>query len=98
MDILVSGRGVMDRGRDSLLAIYDGQGEIVDEFTMPAALLDTEENVSPYPGTCSAFVADVWGDSREEVIVSGRNGVQIHANSRPLAIPTLYNSTTYNGM
>ena len=91
MDILVSGRGVLDRGRDSLLAIYDGQGEIMDEFTVPASLLDNDENVSPYPGACSAYRSDVWGDSREEVIVMGRNGVRTYANGRPLALPPTCN-------
>ena len=63
-----------------------------------APCLDTEDNVTRYP--CGYYVhrADVWGDSREELIIAARNGVRIVTNSRPLAIPTLYNSTTYNGM
>jgi hypothetical protein len=37
-------------------------------------------------------------DSRDEVIVVGWKGVRIYANARPLALPTLYNSTIYRGM
>ena len=40
----------------------------------------------------------VWGDGRQEVLVYGSKGTQIFANRRPLAIPTLYNNTLYNGM
>lgn len=42
--------------------------------------------------------ADVWGDSREEVILFGSKGCCIWANARPLAVPTLYNNTLYPGM
>ena len=97
-EILVYKRGVFDRGVGSPIAIYDGQGSIVDEIDVPAAILDNEQNVTSSPGDYFCCRADLWGDSREEVIVSGRNGVRIHANSRPLAIPTLYNSTRYHGM
>ena len=61
-------------------------------------ILDNEENVADSPGDYHCCRADLWGDSREEVLVSGRNGVRIHANRRPLAIPTLYNNTAYSGM
>jgi hypothetical protein len=37
-------------------------------------------------------------DSRDEVIVVGWKGVRIYANARPLALPTLYNTTLYRGM
>jgi len=98
LDIVVYNRGVLDRDVGSPIAIYDGEGSIVDEIEVPAAILDNEQNVTRYPGAYFCGRADLWGDSRDEVIVSGRNGVRIYANSRPLAIPTLYNSTTYNGM
>jgi len=91
-------RGALDRGVASPAAIYDGEGDIVDEIDVPLAILDDERNVSRYPGGYYCYRADLWGDSREEVLVCGRNGVCIYANSRPLAIPTLYNSTTYSGM
>lgn len=97
-EILVYKRGILERGRGSSAAIYDGQGDIVDEITVPMNLLDTDDNVSGYPGDYYCGRADVWGDSREEVIVFGRNGVRIHANRRALAIPTLYNNTAYHGM
>jgi len=96
--LLVYMRGALDRGVASPAAIYDGEGNIVDEIDVPLAILDDERNVSRYPGGYYCYRADLWGDSREEVLVCGRNGVCIYANSRPLAIPTLYNSTTYSGM
>lgn len=34
----------------------------------------------------------------EEGIVNGGGVTQVHANRRPLAIPTLYNATLYVGM
>ena len=50
------------------------------------------------PANSYCWRADVWGDSREEVIVNGGGIAQVYANSRPLAIPTLYNATLYTGM
>ena len=97
-DILVYNRGDMEDHAGSLSAIYDGQGNIVDQIEVPSGLLENQDNVTRWSGGYFCGRADLWGDSREEVIISGRNGVQIHANRRPLAIPTLYNSTTYNGM
>jgi hypothetical protein len=47
---------------------------------------------------CYCTRADVWGDSRQEVIMFGSRGACIWANARPLAIPTLYNNTLYPGM
>ena len=78
--------------------IFDGQGDLVDEIHVPSEIMDRVENGSSYPGDYACCRADVWGDSREEVMLFGRNGVRIHANRRPLAIPTLYNNTAYNGM
>lgn len=97
-DILVYNRGLMDDGVGKLSAIYDGWGNIVDEIEVPGSMLDNQENVTRWSGEYFCGRADVWGDSRQEVIIVGRNGVQIHANRRPLAIATLYNSTVYNGM
>jgi hypothetical protein len=97
-DIVVYKRGVLERETGSPIAIYDGRGSIVEEIAVPVGILDNADNVTRYPGDYFCGRADVWGDSREEVILAGRNGVRILANSRPLAIPTLYNSTTYNGM
>lgn len=89
---------VYKRGTGAPIGIYDGDGEIVDEFEVPASLLDSPENVVNYKDNYACYRADVWGDSRDEVIVVGRNGVQIHANPRALNVPTLYNSTLYHGM
>ncbi|MBI4025949.1 MAG: hypothetical protein HY360_13265 [Verrucomicrobia bacterium] len=97
-EILVYKRGVFARGVGSPIAIYDGEGNVVDEIDVPAAILDNEENVTSSPGDYFCCRADLWGDSRDEVIVAGRNGVRIHANRRVLAIPTLYNNTVYHGM
>jgi hypothetical protein len=60
--------------------------------------------VEPWPGEqefysdCYGMAADVWGDSREEVILFGSRGCSIYANARPLAQPSLYNMTLYPGM
>ena len=77
---------VYGRGTGAPIAIYDGPGHIVAEIARP----------DDGGGYCTR--ADVWGDSREEVIVVGRNGVRIHANRRALPLATLYNNTLYHGM
>lgn len=76
-------------------AIYDGDGNVVDTLTMQyAAGVSEEERMHFY----YAHAADVWGDSREEIILSGTRGCCIMANARPLAVPTLYNETIYTGV
>lgn len=76
-------------------AIYDGDGAIVDTVTM-------EYSTPPTPAIlhCGYYglAADLWGDSRDEVILFGSRGACIHANARPLAVPTLYNETLYPGV
>ena len=47
---------------------------------------------------CYAILADVWGDSREEMILFGSRGFCVYANARPLEKPSLYNMTLYSGM
>ena len=76
-------------------AIYDGDGRIVDTFTMqyPETVAPADRNALYY-----ALAADVWGDSRDEVVFAGSRGVCVYANARPLAIPTLYNGTLYAGV
>lgn len=102
IDIRWSGVGdlkeilVYKRGLGSPTAIYDGQGNVVDEIDVPASLTADEDPSVPPGYACGR--ADVWGDGREEVLALARHGTQIHANRRPLAIPTLYNHTLYNGM
>jgi hypothetical protein len=89
-EIIVPGRGAGNPA-----AIFDGEGEIVDELYVPPEICGEYQG---NPGIHSAFRADLWGDSREEVIIAGWKGLRIYANARPLAIPTLYNYTGYAGM
>ncbi|MHB9108922.1 MAG: hypothetical protein ACYDCO_17870 [Armatimonadota bacterium] len=86
---------VYKRGYQSPIAIYNGQGDVVDEIEVPDDILNFD---GLYPGNYYCCRADLWGDSREEVLVFGEKGMRIHANRRPLAIPTLYNNTLYHGM
>jgi hypothetical protein len=44
------------------------------------------------------MAADVWGDSREEVILFGSRGFSIYANACPYEKPSLYNMNLYPGM
>ncbi len=95
-EILVAGRGP---GRPAV--IYNGKGEIVEELEIPQAYCGTYDSGSAggiNTGVHSCYRADVFGDSRDEVIVVGWKGVRIYANSRPIAIPALYNTTLYRGM
>ena len=89
-DILVYGHGP---GRPA--AIYGGDGELVDELPMcyTEARTPADRRTDFY-----VLVADVWGDSREEVILFGSRGACIYANARPHAVETLYNETLYPGM
>jgi len=87
---------VYKRGFQSSIAIYDGEGNVVDEIDVPAEIRDAQNPTDPGNFYCSR--AAVWGDSRDKVLVYGRNGTQIHANRRAWAVPTLYNHTLYNGM
>jgi outer membrane protein assembly factor BamB len=95
---------VSKRGTEKVIAIYDGHGNIVDELDLPASMSPTDDNLTLYPTavypgwTHYCRRADVWGDSRAEVIAADRNGLCIYANARPLAIPTLSNNTVYHGM
>jgi hypothetical protein len=85
-------------GTDSPVAIYNGEGEIVDAFDVPDEILEDKDTPSGYPGDYYCSRADVWGDNRDEVLIIARNGVRIYANRRALSIPTLYNNTAYHGM
>jgi len=88
--VLVYGRGP---GRPAV--IYDGAGEIVDRLPM-AHTPDRSE--ADRKAGFYALAADVWGDSRQEVILFGPRGACIYANARLHEIPTLYNETLYPGM
>lgn len=105
LDIRWTGRNdrqeimVYGRGAGQPVAIYDGDGNVLEELEVPQSLCsayDSGEGVTPGIHVC--YRADVWGDSREEVILAGHRGLRILANSRPLPVPTLYNNTLYNGM
>ncbi len=75
-------------------AIYDGNGDIVDTMTLQYARDPSDEERGH---VFYAWTADVWGDSRHEVLLFGTRGACIYANARPLALPTLYNETLYTG-
>jgi hypothetical protein len=87
---------VYKRGLHAPTAIYDGRGDVVDEIQVPAEALGQDDPAVPASYYCGR--ADVWGDGRQEVLTYGRRGTYIHANRSPLAIPTLYNNTLYQGM
>ena len=86
---------VYSRGPREPVAIYDGTGDVVDVLRMEHTPDRTEQERR---AGCYCTRADVWGDSRQEVIMFGSRGACIWANARPLAIPTLYNNTLYPGM
>jgi hypothetical protein len=101
MDIRWRGLGglqemlIYQRGLGQPVAVYDGDGEIVDELPVPPEICSVYNG---NPGMHMAYRADVWGDGRDEVMVVGWKGLRIYANARPLAIPTLYNYSDYHGM
>ena len=86
---------VYERGAGQPAAIYDGWGELLDTLEVPPQFCGRYGN---NPGIHIGYRADLWGDSRQEVVVAGWKGLRIYANARPLAIPTLYNNTLYHGM
>ena len=89
-DILVYGHGP---GRPAV--IYRGDGELTDELPM---VYTDSRTAADRQTDYYVLVADVWGDSREEVILFGSRGACIYANARLMAIPTLTNETLYPGM
>lgn len=86
---------VYSRGPGQPAAILNGAGEIVDLLPMA---LPPGRPAEDYRKHVYGSRADVWGDSRDEVLLFGSRGCCIWANARPLAIPTLYNNTLYPGM
>lgn len=74
--------------------IYNGRGEVVDELPLQAGPLAGE---AEFASDCYGMAADVWGDSRDEVLLFGARGFSIYANSRPLDQPSQYNMTLYPG-
>ncbi len=89
-DILVYGHG---QGRPAV--IYRGDGEVLDRLPM---CYTPSRTAADRLTEFYALVADLWGDSREEVILFGSRGACIYANARPQLVPTLYNESLYPGM
>jgi hypothetical protein len=86
---------IYGRGPGRPVAIYDGNGQVVDELPMHYAPDRTEPDRR---AEFYALVADVWGDSREEVILFGSRGACVYANARLAPVATQYNETLYPGM
>jgi hypothetical protein len=89
-DILVYGHGP---GRPT--AIYRGDGELIDE--LPMQYVDSR-TAADRQADYYVLVADIWGDSREEVLLFGSRAACIYANARLSVVPTLTNETLYPGM
>jgi hypothetical protein len=89
-DILVYGHGP---GRPTV--IYRGDGETIDQ--LPMQYVETR-TAADRQADYYVLVADVWGDSREEVIMFGSRAACIYANARLANVPTLTNETLYPGM
>jgi len=85
---------VTRRGQGQPVVILNGNGEVVDSLPLEHADASPDNVNMVMHGVC----ADVWGDSRDEVILFRSQGAAVYANARPLAIPTLYNNTHYIGM
>jgi hypothetical protein len=83
--------------------LLSGDGKVVAEFPMhyrpdrraeePEAWRDPLGVIMYYP-----LCADVWGDSREEVILFGARGLCIYTNPAAFSLPSQYNETLYPGM
>ena len=93
--VLLYGLSVERQGSPKPARLYNGRGEIVDEFPLPVAPVPEEKE---FWSDCYGMAADVWGDSREEVILFGSRGFCVYANARPFEKPSLYNMTLYPGM
>jgi hypothetical protein len=93
--VLVYGFSVERQGPPKAARIYNGQGEVVDYLPLQVAPLAGEQD---FYADCYGMAADVWGDSRQEVILFGARGFCIYANARALDQPPLYNMTLYPGM
>ena len=92
---LIYGFSVERQGPPKAARIYDGQGQVVAVLPLEVAPMPGEKE---FVSDSYGMAADVWGDSREEVVLFGSRGFSIYANARPLAQPALYNMTLYPGM
>lgn len=86
---------VYSRGVGNPVAVYDGHGEIVDEVSMAYTPDRTEADRQTHHYVTRA---DVWGDSRQEILLFGTRGACIWANASAHQLPTHYNNTLYPGM
>jgi hypothetical protein len=93
--MLVYGFSVEKQGPPKPARIYDGRGEVVDEFPLQVAPLPGERD---FWSDCYGMAADVWGDGRDEVILFGSRGFCVYANARPFEKASLYNMNLYPGM
>jgi len=93
--VLVYGFAVERQGPAKPARLYDGRGEVVDEFPLQVGPLPGEK---AFCSDCYGMAADVWGDSREEVILFGSRGFCVYANTRPYEKASLYNMNLYPGM
>jgi hypothetical protein len=93
--VLVYGFSVERQGPPKPARIYNGAGEVIDVLPLAVAPLAGERE---FYSDCYGMAADVWGDSREEVLLFGSRGCCIYANARPASPPSLYNMTLYPGM
>jgi len=80
--ILVTARG------ENPAAVYDGYGNIINK-------LGSESMV---PADTLGAAADVYGDSRDEIVLTDGAVCEIYANTDPCPVPSLYNYTLYMGM
>jgi hypothetical protein len=92
---LIYGFSVEKQGLPKAARIYDGRGQVVDEFPLQVAAFPGEKD---FWTDCYGMAADVWGDSRDEVILFGSRGFCVYANARPFEKPSLYNMNLYPGM
>jgi hypothetical protein len=80
-------------GTDRPTLIYDGDGEVIDELPM----VRSPRQASGKPLYTIALPADMWGDSRDEVIVFNPHGLCVYANARACSTQRQYNATHYLG-
>ena len=80
----------------------DGHGHVEARFPLnylPDRRAQEPEAWKDPMGVCTQYplCADVWGDSRDEVILFGARGLSIYTNPAPAAEGSLYNETLYPG-
>ena len=90
-----SGILVYGMGKDRPAVIWNGAGNVAETLPMTFTTdrKDRDQQLDFY-----GLAADVWGDSRDEVVLFGSRGACIYTNARAAEIPTLYNENLYPGM